>query len=225
MENVEFDVRNLETEEIDGKIYWNGKYKGDCHAADSKLVLPIHPNVTLNPPPNCSKFYFDGQLVRDVGVDIVLNREPASTSTDANGNSKLRRKCFVCLQNVLLDKMRVHIAHHIVKNDIAGHDLCGFCGREGCKITTKVTSRKSDKKYFKIVGWDCPYFYDYGQKKTFSKNNRTSNHLVFCQVKNCDSIIWAFNTREHQEKKHPGVDCPDYIISDKELKYLNENKQ
>ena len=56
IEYVEFTVRNLETEEIDGKMFWNGMYKGSQHVVYVQLVLPIHPNVMLYLPENFSNF-------------------------------------------------------------------------------------------------------------------------------------------------------------------------
>ena len=94
-------------------------------------------NIELNPPNQISKFYFDAQLIRDNGVDLQLTL-PA-TSSSSRKDTSLMRKCFNCR------KMRVHVSAHIVRGDISGHDLCGFCGKEGCNNEVAVTQKSSQK--------------------------------------------------------------------------------
>ena len=115
------------------------------------------------------------------------------------------------------------MAHHILKGDISSHNLCGFCGKEGCDIKIKITSKKGNKRFFKIIRWDCPYYDDYGKKRVYGKNNRTSNHLMFCGVKDCTSVIWLFNIEKHYEVKHNGT-TPPTLITPEEVQYLKNNK-
>ena len=97
-----------------------------------------------------------------------------------------------------------------------------FCGKKGCEIEIKISSRKSNKRFFKILKCDCLYYFDYGQKKSFSKKNRTSNHLILCEIKGCNSVIWTFNIKNHFEVKHPDEECPELNITEEELKYLGK---
>ena len=117
--------------------------------------------------------------------------------------------------------MRVHVSAHIVRGDISGHDLCGFCGKEGCKNEVAVT-HKSSQKMYKISKSDCAYYFDNGRKKAFGKNNRSTNRLMACKVTGCSSAVWVYNLPKHYEVKHPDLDVPD-TISEEERAYLTDH--
>ena len=97
-ENTEFILKDISTEEINGKIYWSGQYLSTEKSVDARQCLPIHPQVELDPPLGMSKFFFDAQLIRDIGVDFLLshNENPPSTNVSQPEKSCLERKCFHC---------------------------------------------------------------------------------------------------------------------------------
>ena len=232
-QNTEFIVKDISTEEIEGRIYWNGQYKNAERSVDANLCLPIHPQIQLDPPPGMSKFFFDGQLIRDIGVDFTLthaaestSRSNASSSSSSSTATALNRKCFHCRLNIPLERMREHVAHHIVKGDLQkSHSLCGFCGRDGlCELQIKWTSRSGSSNYFNIQDCSCPYYYAYGKKKAFSKSNHTCNRLLACEVKDCKSVVWAYNTAQHYEAKHPNAEVPQTAISADEIAFLTKHK-
>ena len=90
--------------------------------------------------------------------------------------------------------MRVHVSAHIVRGDNSGHDLCGFCGKEGCNNEVVVT-HKSSQKFYKISKIDCAYYFDYGRKKAFGKNNRSTNRLMACKVTGCSCCMGVQSTK------------------------------
>ena len=197
METVEFSVRKICTTEVTDRIYWNGLFDGPEVNVARKKCLPIHPLIELNPPNGMSKYYFDAQLIRDIGVDLQLH-STATASSSSNMDTSLKRKCFHCNKQIPLDKMRVHVASHIMHDDISGLDVCGFCGKEGCDTQVTFTSKKSNNKFFKISQSDyCAYNFDYVKKKAYGKNNRSTNRLIYCEVRGCTSVVWMYNLSKH----------------------------
>ena len=94
METVEFSVRKICTTEVTDRIYWNGLFDGpEVNVAGNKC-LPIHPLIELNPPKGMSKYYFDAQLIRDIGVDLQLH-STATASSSSNMDTSLKRKCLI----------------------------------------------------------------------------------------------------------------------------------
>ena len=90
--------------------------------------------------------------------------------------------------------MRCHVGTHIVKEELSGINMYGFCGRDVCSITLKKTPKKGYKLFFGIDKWDCDYFYKYGNAKKFNKkSNPCTNRFECFPVKDCLANIWLYN--------------------------------
>ena len=146
-------------------------------------------------------YFFDLNLLRDIGVHLRLtSAENASSTTETpttSGTSKsqtsaIMKWCFKCNKTLPWSEMRGHVGKHILNEDISGSKVCRLCGRDTCTITLKNTSKKSAKTFFKIDTWDCDYFFDYSRAKRFNKkSNQCTNYLVRCPIKECISDVWT----------------------------------
>ena len=120
--------------------------------------------------------------------------------------------------------MRAHIAVHILRQELLSPNTCGFCGRDICTITLKVTSRKGTKRIYSIDNWDCDYFFEYGRSKKFSKrSNHCTNHIDRCPIAGCLTNVWKYNFIGHLKEKHPNIEeseFSDIMVSEEEKKYL-----
>ena len=47
-----------------------------------------------------------------------------------------------CKQKIELSDMRMHVGLHILKGDVAGPNVCGFCSRSTCQSTLVQSSKK-----------------------------------------------------------------------------------
>ena len=56
MDGVLLTIRPVETECIDGKLYWTGKYIGNSVDCSGKFCAPICPVIYVNPPDGLQKF-------------------------------------------------------------------------------------------------------------------------------------------------------------------------
>ena len=99
--------------------------------------------------------------------------------------------------------MREHIGGHLLRGEIEGPNVCGFCGRDTCTIEVQSTSKKGSWNYYKICNQDCSYFFDYGRKAVGSIRDPCTNRVVICPVDTCHSTIWTYNTSSHFDVKHP----------------------
>ena len=75
-------------------------------------------------------------------------------------------KYFVCHNNIDINIMRVHVGKHILKKDVTGVNVCGFCGQSSCSNNLKRSSVKKNQTFFKVQS-NCAYFIEW--KKTPSK--------------------------------------------------------
>jgi hypothetical protein len=204
-------------------------YKGTSSGEKFKIVadscLPIRPTITLTPPEGLSKYFFDINLMRDMGVHLQLSRTETSGQQQPQtpGQSVVKKKCYKCKKMLPWSDMRMHIGVHILKNDIIGNNICGFCGRvDTCEVTMKASSKKGPKKIYTIEESDCHYTYTYGRSKKFNKKtNPCTNRVERCPIESCLSNVWNYNFLEHLEDKHVGVECPEELkISEAEKKHL-----
>ena len=210
----------LETKESNGRLYWCGDYIGVPFEVAGNTCMPIKPYIDVNPPLDMSKYYFDMQMINDIGVHLIVsNPDDANVVTGSDSTIQVNKKCFVCKKSVKHQEMRGHIGGHILRDDICGANICGFCGRDVCTIEQQTTSKKGALKYHKISRQDCPYYFDYGRKAASSKKNPCTNRVIHCPIKGCISTIWIYNAKPHYEEKHPEiVDIPEINI--KELKIV-----
>ena len=118
--------------------------------------------------------------------------------------------------------MRCHIGTHILRNEIDGPNICGFCGRDTCSIIMKKTSKKGPKQFFGIESCDCEYFFIYSRSKKFNKKtNPCTNHIERCPMKGCFSNVWIYNYAIHFDEKHNGEMFPaEMVIAEEEKKWL-----
>ena len=117
-----------------------------------------------------SKFYFNLQMINDIGVHLIISDpDESNVVSDTNKSIKVTKKCFICSKYILHQEMRAHIGGHILREEVAGLNICGFCGRDVCSIELQASSKKGTTKFFKINRQDCPYFFDYGRKAASSK--------------------------------------------------------
>ena len=117
--------------------------------------------------------------------------------------------------------MRCHVGTYILKEELCGMNICGFCGRDVCNITLKKTSKKGAKLFYGIDKWDCDYFFKYGKaKKINKKSNPSTNRIERCPIKDCLANVWLYNYQHHYEAKHHNQEFPtDMIIGRDEKKY------
>ena len=101
--------------------------------------------------------------------------------------------------------MRCHVGKHILKNEIFGVNICGFCGRDTCSVIMKKTSKKGSRQFFGIESCDCEYFFAYSRSKKFSKRtNPCTNRIDRCPIKGCLSNVWSYSFQIHFDEKHNG---------------------
>ena len=169
--------------------------------------------IDLNSPVGMTKFYFDKNMINDMGIKIQASGETLNVETESGINTKIKKQCFTCNELVTWSDMRCHVGTHIVKEELSGINICGFCGRDVCNITLKKTSKKGSKLFFGIDKWDCDYFYKYGKAKKFNKkSNPCTNRFERCPVKDCLANIWLYNYQYHFDAKHSDQEFPSEMI-------------
>ena len=210
--NIEFSIRTIEGEEIEGKFFCKGVTEKEIIRCPGVDCFPIKPMVDLNPPPGMTKFYFESNLLLDMCVHLQVQPSETSTSsstTATNGAQKtsvIEKSCYKCRKKVPLSDMRLHVGMHILKEDIVDINTCGFCGRNVCSVKLKGTRGRS-QMFYKIQDCDCPFYYDYGKTKKFNKkSNPCTNRFLPCPIEGCLSEVWMYNFRQHFEVKHSDMD-------------------
>ena len=224
------EVRELKMLEVESNLFSTGTYQSERMWINGKECICIEPEVSANPPEGCTAYFFNKQLIQDVGVHIALaaeSAESASSSTAGSSSSSGdQQKCKICKKMVSLANMRKHVGKHIVKADVPSSEKrCGFCGAEGCTTRFEEGSHNT-RKFFRPQPGGCAYFYLYkkvGEKAT--RNVPCTNRMVFCPA--CNLAIWSYNLQVHYENQHP--DDPDdtpasHAISDNERKFMKKLK-
>ena len=188
----------------------------------------MKPIIDPNPPPNMGKYYFDKQLIQDVGVHLSLNQQSTSSTPYSTFSSckerdgKLIKSCFYCKKNIRLQDMRSHVGGHILRDEMGTSRTCGFCGQDACETRVK-SSRKGPKTFISVEESDCPYFFDYGRVKVFNKKkNSTTNRITAFSVKGCKSLVWIYNMKKHFTEKHGDYDFSEDFISQEEFMHVSK---
>ena len=138
------------------------------------------------------KLFYDKQFLLDVGVELSLAIN-ISTSSSRSSNTKhqattiKKNRCKVCSKPISYEKMRGHIACHIIKLEIES-SACGFCGLPSCTNKLVQSSKTNKNKFFKNE-CNCDYFFSYGRKPVYSKREKCSNHLARCEVTKCSNHL------------------------------------
>ena len=152
IKDIEFTLKLIDTSLVDGKLYWKGNLLGQEFKCIGENCLPIKPSIDLNPPEGLTKFYFDNNLLKDMGVHLQLSRPNINAQQPhSSGQSIVNKKCYQCNKSIPLSNMRTHIAVHILRQELRSPNTCGFCGRDTCTITLKATSRKGTKRIYRFL--------------------------------------------------------------------------
>ena len=136
----------------------------------------------------------------------------------------MTKKCFTCNKAVSLEKIRKHLAYHLLSGHIEnGCNVCGYCGQSSCHSTLKKTRfvKKTTTQYYKIQS-NCPYFiFHHKTPRTLTTRNRCTNHLLVCPVSSwpCKLPVWKYNLEEHYRGTHENLVVPE------ELTISNQEKQ
>ena len=223
IKDVELTLRQIETEVIDGKLFWRGTTSSDTFKCIGDNCLPIRPSIELNPPEGMTKYVFDISLMRDMGVHLKLSTPPSQeTECASSASSIIKKKCYKCKLYILLIDTRCHIAQHILKAELFGVNVCGFCGRDSCSVTLKKSPKKGGQEFFGIDKCDCIYFYQYSRSKKFNKKtNPCTNRIERCSIKGCLSNVWLYNFEHHFEENHQNKEYPtNMVIDEAERRHL-----
>lgn len=232
--SVKVTARELELCEVDGKLFSTGKYLSPQFTVMGKNVMTLKPDLSLNPPKNCTIYSFDKQLINDICVHLTINADQptctdvqTSSSTTSSGTTgadeaSQRIKCKFCKRLVIHKEMRAHVGKHIVKGEIkVTQKLCGFCGVEGCSFSFEKSSASGSRSFY-IPASNCLYFYKYkkiGDKAT--KYTPCTNKIISCPT--CNMYMWTYNMSKHFEENHPS-EPNEFSISEEEKKILKRSK-
>ena len=189
--------------EKEGKYFWTGEFEGDAFTVTGKDCIPIQPDIYLEMAAvDCTPYAFDKQLVLDIGVhlqqqpsDTMVTNNPRSNkgnggkSNNRNVDISALQPCYLCHKKTTLDKMRGHIALHIIMEE--AQDVCGFCGREGssCNTTLKRSSHRGDKVFYEVKS-ECSYFHAYKRVPDYiTKTHHCTNKAMYCPEINCTCVF------------------------------------
>ena len=134
--NLLFEVKLLNLVEKENCLFWDGTFTGTSQKVISENRVIIKPSVSANPPENLSNFFYDKQFLLDIGVELSLANN-LSTSSSRSSNTKQqattikKNQCKVCSKPISCEKMRGHIAYHIIKLEIES-SVCDFSGLPSC---------------------------------------------------------------------------------------------
>ena len=73
-----------------------------------------------------------------------------------------------CKQKIELSDMRMHTGLHILKGDVAGPNVCGFCSRSTCQSTLVQSSKKNTQQFYRLETF-CNYYYKMPTNYTFQE--------------------------------------------------------
>lgn len=209
--------------EVDGNLYWDGNYIDDVIEVSSENCILIQPKISANPPEGMTNFFYEKQLLYDIGVQIDKSSMPQEPSSVPSSSGVQKHKCSICNKSISADRMRGHIAYHIISDHVSS-DICGFCGRNSCLNKLVKTSSHHGKNYYRIDS-NCHIFFNYKRKPVYSKREKCSNYLAKCDATNCNADIWKYDMVKHYNEKHSHLNVPDeFIIVEQEKSTINTSK-
>lgn len=218
LKDVQLVVKQIDCELIEEKLYWKGTTANENRNIVGDNCLPIKPSIDLSPPEGMTKFYFDINLLRDMGVHLQLTT-PSVTSQSSTTAGVVTKRCFTCNKVLPLSDMRAHVGGHIQRKRLNGSNICGFCGRSVCTTKLVVSSHKMGVNYYKIQDCDCPHFSEYGRAKKFNKKtNPCTNRIDRCPIDGCLTDVWTYNFECHFNEKHGDADFPEHMNLDEKEK-------
>ena len=207
---------NLVLHDID-MLVWNGQYKGDQFTVPGVECNMIMPSLISVEGKSC--FAFDRSFIMDIGVQLqqqaTEDGEPATKKRKKSDIDK--KKCFVCPKSCPLETMRAHVGKHILRKDISGPNICGYCGR-GCNTVLEKTHKKRGEWFYRPKSV-CPYFMKLRRvPQVSSRINPCTNYIQHCSV--CGTCIWKYNLTLHFQEAHQELQAPK--LCEKEVKFMME---
>ncbi|CAF1140578.1 unnamed protein product, partial [Brachionus calyciflorus] len=150
----------------------------------------------------------------DIVPDFTLQ------NLESNKLESIKLNCKICDSLVLLEKMRIHVGQHILKNDSVGEHICGYCGKLGCIIRLKKSSGRGKSTVFGPDS-DCKFFVKFSLKAAskVSKNYPCTNRPIECII--CKAVYWSYNIAIHYKEKHPHIAPPLSICDEEKIEVLN----
>ena len=109
MNTVIISLQKLKTKESNVRLYWCGDYIGVPFEVAANTCMPIKPYIDVNPPLDMSKYYFDMQMINDIGVHLIVsNPYDANVVKGSDSTIQVNKKCFVCKKSVKHQEMRLY---------------------------------------------------------------------------------------------------------------------
>lgn len=129
--------------------------------------------------------------------------------------------CKICYIDESLNKMRDHVAGHLIRNEIESNpNTCGYCGQSDCEISIKITSGKGKNATYGPAS-DCEYFRKFNLKSSIrpTKSSPSTNRPIECHL--CKKIFWSYNMKSHFSRDHSNEEAPE-LISDFEKEMVSK---
>ena len=146
---------------------------GESQKVNAENCIVIKPSISTNPPEGMTNFYYEKQLLLDIGVQLKLSASASDSSGSMSGRKTKtvqKLKCKLCNKLIAADKLIGHVGFHILSKHVEG-EVCGFCGFITCSNKLKQTSKNKDKTYYKIDS-KCNYVFPYKRQPTYSRRER-----------------------------------------------------
>ena len=144
-QNVVVDVKLMALETYHNFYVWNGDDTGKKLTTAGPQCYAIKPELKdIN---GTIRFAFDKQLILDLQVGLTVSEQQTNAPAVCRASSSGNVVCKVgrCKKSVKLEKMRLHVGKHILKKEITGINICGFCGDDSCENTLNISSRGKKK--------------------------------------------------------------------------------
>ena len=137
-------------------LLWSGVYDEQVSDIKGALCCPIECSVKYNDDKVITEFStVDLMATKEYLENVIINntnftfpkfkliyfsnefKNLISVKNNENEeiNSVEKLKCKICFHMISLERLRVHVGKHILKNETAkSPNLCGYCGIVGCSI-------------------------------------------------------------------------------------------
>ena len=218
-DNISLVVQPIELV-VQGEMYvWTGKLNGSPQKVPGSKCNMIQPTLFLVDGTSC--FAFDRSFVVDLQLKMAEQGGSGTVSRKRKANDEAEKKvCNVCEKTVDWSKMRAHIGQHILNKDVAGENVCGYCGGT-CYTSFERSSKCQGVWYYKPKS-GCLYFWELNKRpQDSSKDNPCTNFVVHCAL--CGECVWKYNMSHHYASKHSDhVDVPS--LDEGEVKRVKDMK-
>ena len=96
MNTVILSLQKIKTKLNEG-LYWNGEYDGKVFESAGSSRMPMQPSINIHPPANLSRYYFDLNMINDIGVHLILSEiDESNVIQTSEGTLNIAKKCFIC---------------------------------------------------------------------------------------------------------------------------------